>query len=81
VILKLVNVQASPQPLAIDLQGIPKIARKATGEVLAGQVGDKNSISEPVKVAPKNVAITNAGPRFSHELPALSVTVLRLKTR
>jgi alpha-L-arabinofuranosidase len=81
VILKLVNVQASPQSLDIDLQGVSKIARKATGEVLAGQAGDMNSIAEPVKVAPKPVAITNAGARFSHELPALSVTVLRLKTR
>jgi alpha-N-arabinofuranosidase len=81
VILKLVNVQAAPQPLNIDLRGIPKVARNATGEVLEGQVGDKNSVAEPAKAAPKPVAINNAGTRFSHELPALSVTVIRLKTR
>src|SRR6185436_6689956 len=32
VILKLVNVQASPQPLRIDLKGVPTVRRNATGE-------------------------------------------------
>jgi alpha-N-arabinofuranosidase len=81
IILKLVNVQAAPQSLNIDLQGISKVARNATGEVLAGQTGDMNSLSEPQKIAPKPLAITNAGTQFAHELPALSITVIRLKTQ
>jgi len=40
-----------------------------------------NSVAEPTKVAPKPITITNAGISFTHELPAHSVTVLRLKTR
>lgn len=40
-----------------------------------------NSVAEPTKVAPKAITITNAGPSFTYELPAYSVTVLRLKTR
>jgi alpha-N-arabinofuranosidase len=81
VILKLVNVQAAPQPLNIDLQGVSKIASRAVGEVLAGDVGEMNSVSEPTKVSPRPVVLTNAGTTFSHTLPAHSVTVLRLKTR
>jgi len=81
IILKLVNVQALPQPVTIDLQGISKVARKATGEVLTGQVGDMNSVAEPAKVAPKPVVITDAGLMFSRELPAHSVTVIRLETK
>lgn len=81
IILKLVNVQAAPQPLTIDLRGVGKIASRATGEVLAAEVGAINSLAEPAKVTPKPVVIANAGATFSHTLPALSVTVLRLKTR
>ncbi len=81
IILKLVNVQAAPQPLNIEIRGASKIARKASGEVLSGAVGDMNSVAEPVKAAPKPLAIANAGTRFSHTIPALSVTVLRLKTK
>ncbi len=81
IILKLVNVQAAPQLLNIDLHGVSKVALKASGEVLAGEVGAMNSIAEPTKVAPKPVVIDNAGTRFSHTLPANSVTVVRLKTR
>jgi alpha-N-arabinofuranosidase len=81
IILKLVNVQAAPQLLEIELQGVQKIAKEAKGEVLAAEPGAMNSVAEPTKVAPKPIAITNAGTSFTHELPAHSVTVLRLKTR
>lgn len=81
IILKLVNVQAIPQPLKIDLQGVQKVAREAKGEILSAELGGMNSVAEPAKVAPKPIAITNAGTSFTHELPAHSVTVLRLKTR
>jgi len=81
VILKLVNVQAAPQPLKIDLQGVQKIAGEAKGEVLSAELAGMNSVAEPMKIAPKPITITNAGTSFTHELPAHSVTVIRLKTR
>jgi len=34
-----VNVQAAPQPLTIDLQGVRTVSRTARGEVLAAEVG------------------------------------------
>jgi alpha-L-arabinofuranosidase len=45
------------------------------------KLADMNSVAEPAKVAPKPITLTSAGISFIHELPAHSVTVLRLKTR
>jgi alpha-N-arabinofuranosidase len=92
VILKLVNVQATPQPLRVELKGLPSQGRDRTfgsenirGEVLTGADTDVNTVAEPKKIAPMPARIAppifDAGPTFSHELPAKSVTVLRLKTR
>ena len=81
VILKLVNVQAAAQPLKIDLQGVKTIGKEATGEVLTGGLTDINTVADPRKVTPKAFAIGNASTTFTHDLPAHSVTVLRLKTR
>ncbi len=81
VILKLVNVQSTPQALKIELKGVATIKKDAAGEVIAGADTDINTVVEPMKVAPKPVAIKDAGTTFSHELPPKSVTVLRLKTR
>jgi alpha-N-arabinofuranosidase len=80
-ILKLVNIQAVPQSLRIDLQGVKTIRSDATGEVLTGELTAINTVAEPRKVTPRAIAITNAAPAFVHELPAHSVTVMRLRTR
>jgi alpha-N-arabinofuranosidase len=81
VILKLVNVQATPQALRVDIKGVPSIAKDASGEMLTGALDAVNTVAEPRKVVPVPVTIHDAGTTFTHELPAHSVTVLRLKTR
>jgi hypothetical protein len=81
VILKLVNVQAAPQSLQIDVQGVPTVKKDATGEMLTGDLGAVNTVAEPMKVVPKPITISNAAAKFSHELPAQSVSVIRLKTK
>jgi alpha-N-arabinofuranosidase len=81
VILKLVNVQAEPQTINIDLKGVQSIDPNASGQVLTGELGAMNSVAEPTKVASKPFTITNAGPKFRHELPAHSVSLIRLKTK
>jgi alpha-N-arabinofuranosidase len=81
VILKLVNVQSTSQPLRIALQGVATIRAEAAGEVITGADTDVNTVAEPKKVVPKPIVVRNAGTTFGHELPARSVTVLRLKTR
>ena len=74
VILKLVNIQSKPQALQIDIQGVSTIRREANGEVISGEPGDINTVAEPI-------AIKDAGTKFAHELPARSVSVIRLRTR
>jgi alpha-L-arabinofuranosidase len=82
VILKLVNVQADPQPLNIELRGLATaVAPNASGQVLTAELGAMNSVAETTKVSPQSLAITNAGPKFAHELPGHSVSVIRLKTK
>ncbi len=81
VILKLVNVQATAQPLTIDLKGVATVRKDATGQMMTGGDADVNTVAEPTKVVPRPIAIANAGQTFSHELPARSVTVIRLKTK
>ena len=81
VILKMVNVQATAQPVRIVLNDVPTVKPQASGETLSGELTAVNTVSEPTRVTPKPVHINSAGPDFLHELPAHSVTVLRLKTR
>jgi alpha-N-arabinofuranosidase len=81
VILKLVNVEATAQPVRVVLKGVSTVKPEASGEMITGELTAINTVAEPTKVTPKPVRITNAAPEFAHELPAHSVTVLRLKTR
>jgi alpha-N-arabinofuranosidase len=81
VILKLVNMQDGPQAVNIDLQGVSSVASQAKVEVLSGDPAAVNTIAEPTKIAPRQITISNAAARFSHELPANSVSVIRLKTK
>jgi alpha-N-arabinofuranosidase len=80
VILKLVNFSQSAVPLDIDLSGARSVQSEAKGWILTGQPGDQNTIDQPLKVAPKPVAVSVAGSRFQYSVPALSVVVLRVRT-
>jgi alpha-N-arabinofuranosidase len=79
VIVKLVNITDDPVDAKINVAGAGPIAAQAKAIVLTGQRLDQNSITEPTKVAPQETTIGNAGPTFTHTLPARSITVLRLK--
>jgi alpha-L-arabinofuranosidase len=81
VILKLVNIQANSQMLQINLEGVATIRKDASGEMITGEPGAINTVAEPMKVVPTPITISNAGTKFMHELPADSVSVIRLKTR
>jgi len=47
----------------------------------SSDLADNNSLAEPTKVRPVETSVTIDGKDFSHEFPANSLTVLRLKTR
>jgi alpha-N-arabinofuranosidase len=80
VILKVVNYREVAQLLQVDLQGVSQV-RGGSGELLTGKPEDVNTIAEPTKVAPKRFLLHVTEPKFAHEFPAYSVSVIRLKTR
>ena len=67
--------------LQINLEGVANIRKDATGEMITGELGAINTVAEPLKVVPKPITISNAGTKFTNELPAHSISVLRLKTK
>ena len=76
VVLKLVNPSAAPRTVSIDLQGAR--AKAARAYLLTGSPDAENTLEAPKRVAPQERAIDTTGPRISHELPAHSVTVVRV---
>ena len=81
VILKVVNVEATPRTTHINLQGIKQVAPVAQVEVLTGDPSDVNTVENSTKAATKSLKIDNAGTSFVYEFPAHSVSVLRLKVQ
>ena len=63
-----------------SLKGATKVAETATCQEMTGDPDDVNSIEEPQKLAPKTNQIS-ASPVFTHELPAHSVSVIKLNAR
>jgi alpha-L-arabinofuranosidase len=81
VILKVVNVSASPQNLQINLQGATDVSKDAHLILLTGKPGDMNTIDAPRKIAPRESDLNDASASFAHEFPAYSVSVLKLTAK
>ncbi len=79
VILKVVNAAGVAQSLQIDLQGMASVAKEASVEVLQGDPVVQNTVELPTKIAPQQTKIDTAGPSFTYEFPASSVSVIHLK--
>ncbi|HEY8967712.1 MAG TPA: alpha-L-arabinofuranosidase C-terminal domain-containing protein [Puia sp.] len=82
VYIKMVNAQANPQPVRIDLEGSTKVARSGTEWVLkADSPEDTNTITQPDKIVPVQSAIKGLGKSFTRTLPPWSITVLEVDAR
>jgi alpha-L-arabinofuranosidase len=82
VILKLVNVASGPQQIDLKLAGVSNVQPKATQIVLTSpSPQDENSLENPVKVAPTTQPIDHASGEFETNLPANSVSILRLQAK
>ncbi len=81
VLVRVINTEGSVHPLAIKLQGVNNVAKQATVEVLTGEPTEMNSIDDPLKISPKKSTIDNAAESFTHEFPANSFSVVRLKVQ
>ena len=79
---KIVNTAGAPQAVNIQISGAKKIRPDGEAVVLAGKtLNDTNSIEQPDKVVPRTVKVSGLSADFTHEVPAYSVTVLKLKTK
>ena len=81
VIVKVVNVGASPVEMAIHLRGAGKVQPKAVATVLAGDPNAMNSLEKPKNIAPKQETISGVSESFHRSFPSYSLTVLRVQVR
>lgn len=80
VILKLVNVTGDATQGQINLHGIGQISPVATRTILAGEARAQNTFQKTTTVLPASDEI-KMRPSFVAELPAQSLTVIRIKTQ
>ncbi len=80
IILKVVNVFGVAQTVTVELTGA-NIQQNATGQVMAGQPNETNSVADPLHIVPKDFTINDAGPSWKHTFPGNSITVIRFKTK
>lgn len=80
IVLKVVNTSSEPASMSIQLAGVRGAA--STARITVVQSADpahENSFDEPQKIAPVTRALTISGPTFTHEFPAYSLSIIRLK--
>ena len=80
IILKVVNVFDVDQTLTVELAGA-KILKNATGQVMAGEPDDTNTVDDPFHTVPKDFVINDASSTWKHTFPGNSITVIRFKTK
>jgi len=78
VLLRVINTEATPHTVTLNLQGVKNVAKDALMEVISGQPMDVNSVQSPTNIAPKKSVIDNAAASFTHEFPPYSFSVIRL---
>jgi alpha-N-arabinofuranosidase len=82
VILKVVNSSPEPAPMAIRINGVTSLATQARVTVLtSSDPKGENSFENPKKITPVTQSIGGIRTNFTHEFPAYSLSVIRLKTR
>ncbi|MFZ0827046.1 MAG: alpha-L-arabinofuranosidase C-terminal domain-containing protein [Verrucomicrobiia bacterium] len=80
--LKVVNSQATAQPVKIQISGVSSIEAGGTAIVLMTNRPDEtNSIQEPAKIVPVSEKVDGLGTEFTREFPPYSITVLELKAK
>jgi alpha-L-arabinofuranosidase len=80
IIVKMVNFGNAPKPMKINLGQFGSIASQAEQTVLSGDADAENRLDNPQKMVP--VASTvKIGKLVNYSAPAMSLTVIRIKTR
>jgi alpha-L-arabinofuranosidase len=81
-IIKAINLDSEAVPAKVKLGEVNLDSKSVQMTVLtSANLDDNNSLQQPTKVQPTVTSLNVEGKDFSHEFPANSLTVLRLKTR
>jgi alpha-L-arabinofuranosidase len=80
IILKMVNTGTAPTRMQVDLSRFKGVNAKATLTIISGDEKAKNTLDNPATIVPTTTAF-KASTRFHYDAPALSVTVIRIKTK
>lgn len=80
--IKAINLGETSIPATFNLKNPDRFKSTAQVTLLtAAKLTDNNTLDDPARVTPTTSTLTNVAPRFSHEFPPRSFTLLRLKTR
>lgn len=79
--VKLVNVTDQPQTVNLTLNGVSRVAKKATVITLAGSPEESNSITDPVHLVPVTKKFSGANTAFDYTFGPHSLTVLVLRVK
>ncbi len=81
-VLKIVNTEASPRELRVNLAGAAKVGSSGKAFVLASSdLKAENSLDEPMKIAPVERQIEVPSNEFTFTLAPNSLSVLRIPVR
>ena len=81
IIVKVVNTSAEAKNVVLNFKGKKKIGASGKSFVLAGGQGDAmNTLDNPAAISPKEGSVKIDGKKSAISLPALSMTVVRVKT-
>lgn len=80
VVLKLVNAGGASKTMKIDLSRFKNINPKAEQIVLTGKPDDENTLENTQEVTPVKTN-RDVSAKFQYVAPAMSLTVIRIKTR
>ncbi len=82
VYLKVVNPQAAVQSVDFSIKGAKNVLPDgAVVQLAGGSLKDMNTLAEPKKVSPREMEISGLSPNFTMSFPALSVTVVKIRTQ
>jgi alpha-L-arabinofuranosidase len=80
--LHVANVTGEARQVAVYVQGATTVMGPMSSWVLAGRPDDVNTLEQPEKIAPKVMPMEPiVGATFTHEFPAHSVSVLKLRAQ
>jgi alpha-L-arabinofuranosidase len=81
VVVKAINISDEKISANLKLLGIERVTHGSVSVLQSSSLLDNNSLTEPMRVVPRESRLESVSRDFAHEFPARSLTVLQLQTR